>query len=63
MIALTRLDGSRFHLNASLIVTVEEAPDTVVHLQTGTSIMVREHLQQILDGIIAWKRLCHSEAE
>ena len=57
MIALTRLDGSRFHLNATYIVTLEESPDTVLHLQTGTSIMVKEHVEEILQSIVVWHKL------
>ncbi|MCC7074057.1 MAG: flagellar FlbD family protein [Deltaproteobacteria bacterium] len=56
MISLTRLDGARFWLNAALIVTLEEAPDTVVVLSTGTSMMVREKAAQILDRILQHQR-------
>lgn len=61
MIPLTRLDGGRFWLNASLIVTLEEAPDTVVVLSTGTSMMVREKAAQILDSVVKFHR-CIREA-
>lgn len=54
MISLTRLDGARFWLNAALIVTLEEAPDTVVVLSTGTSMMVREKAAQILERILQY---------
>ena len=56
MIALTRLDGSEFFLNPSLIVTVEEAPDTVIHLNTGTSIMVLERAAEVVDRIVVFQR-------
>jgi flagellar protein FlbD len=56
MIALTRLDGSIFYLNPSLMITVEEAPDTVISLTTGTSVMVREGAEEIVDLIVMFHR-------
>ncbi len=56
MIPLTRLDGTTFFLNPALMVTVEEAPDTVINLSTGTSIMVLEDAAEIVDLIIVFHR-------
>ena len=42
MITVTRLDGSRFVLNAELIRTVESTPDTLIKLTTGDTYMVRD---------------------
>lgn len=56
MIPLTRLDGGHFWLNSNLIVSLEEAPDTVVVLSTGTSMMVKEKAAHILDCIIHFQQ-------
>lgn len=54
MISLTRLDGKTFHLNPDFIVTIEEAPDTVLHLSSGTSLMVLEKSEEIVRRIQSW---------
>nr|WP_269467423.1 flagellar FlbD family protein [Anoxybacter fermentans] len=56
VIKLTKLDGSKFTLNAELIVTIEETPDTVVSLTTGQKILVKESESEIVEKIIDYKR-------
>ena len=56
MIPLTRLDGSAFFLNWSLVVTIEETPDTVLHLTTGTSFIVLERAREVVDLVLAFQR-------
>lgn len=48
MITVTRLNGSRITLNALLIETVEETPDTVITLTTGKKIMVLEKVTDVV---------------
>lgn len=57
MIVLTRLNGSRFVLNAELIRTVEETPDTTVRLTTGDAYIVRESMQDVVDLAVDYGRL------
>lgn len=57
MIPLTRLNGERFVLNAQLIRTVEQTPDTLVRLTTGESFIVREHMDQVIDLAVEYERL------
>ena len=54
MISLSRLDGKVFHLNPDFIVTIEETPDTVLHLSTGTSLMVLEKTEEVVRRIQDW---------
>ena len=42
MIALTRLNGQRFILNAEKIRLIEETPDTLIQLDGGERLVVRE---------------------
>jgi flagellar protein FlbD len=42
LITVTRLNGKPITINAILIETVEETPDTVITLTTGKKIMVLE---------------------
>jgi len=52
MITLTRLSGDRFVLNAQLIRTVDRTPDTTIRLTTGETIMVREHMDDVVDRAV-----------
>ena len=47
-------------MNAELIETVEETPDTVVTLTTGKKIIVKESRQMIKNLVILYKRECNS---
>lgn len=56
MIAVTRLDGSKFHLNSDQIETVESTPDTVITLASQKKLVVRESPSDLLDSIVAYRR-------
>ncbi len=56
MIAVTRLNGEEFMVNAELIELVESTPDTIVSLTTGKKYMVRETVDEIIDRIIQYRR-------
>ena len=55
MISLTRLDGSRFVLNADLIETVEARPDTVVTLVTKRILVVKEPPDVVIDRVAEYR--------
>lgn len=56
MVTLTRLNGARFVLNAELIRTVEEKPDTVVTLVNGDHFIVKEATQEVVRRVIEYGR-------
>jgi flagellar protein FlbD len=49
MIALTRLNGKKFVLNALYIEQVEAFPDTTITLTNGKKFVVRESVQEVVD--------------
>lgn len=57
MITLTRLNNNRFVVNADLIRTVEELPDTTITLIDGSRILVRETPDEVIDRAIEYGRL------
>lgn len=57
MIALTRLNGQRFVLNADLIKFVEATPDTTIRLTNGESYIVTESTDQVVQLAIEYGRL------
>jgi flagellar protein FlbD len=58
MIQLHRLGRTPepFHLNPDLIVTIEAHPDTVVHLTTGTNLVVTETPEEVVAQVRSWRR-------
>lgn len=56
MITLTRLNGQRFVLNADLIRTVEERPDTVITLTTGERMVVKEAADRVVEKTVEYGR-------
>ena len=58
MIKVTRLNDSLLVLNADLIEFVESSPDTIVSLTTGKKIMVKESIDDIIERVAAFKRMC-----
>ncbi|MCJ8010609.1 flagellar FlbD family protein [Paenibacillus sp. KQZ6P-2] len=48
MISVTRLNGSPLWLNALLIETVEETPDTYITLVTGKRMIVLEKAAEVI---------------
>lgn len=59
MIKVTRLNGTEFILNAELIETMEETPDTVVTLTSGNKYIVSESIEKIINMFIELRRRCH----
>jgi flagellar protein FlbD len=57
MIALTRLNGQQFVLNAEKIRYIEATPDTVVCCDTGEKMMVRETLSEVMRKAIEYARV------
>ena len=57
MIALTRLNGSRFVLNAEIIRTIEERPDTTIVLVNGDTFIVRERLEEVVARAVEYGRM------
>jgi flagellar protein FlbD len=56
MIRLTRLNGQRFVVNAELIRTVEQLPDTTIKLINGDHLIVRESMDEVVDRAVEYGR-------
>ena len=56
MIKLTRLNEEQFVLNAELIKTVEESPNTVITLTTGNKYIVKESADEVVEAVVEYKR-------
>lgn len=57
MIALTRLNGARFVVNAEMIRTVEQKPDTTIVLVNGETLIVKESMDEVVAKAIEYGRM------
>lgn len=56
MIELTRLNDKKFTLNCDMIEFVEETPDTVITLNNGQKVIVKESRSEVTDLVITYKK-------
>ena len=56
MIKLTRLNGKEFILNAELIRSVEEVPDTTITLSAGDKFIVKESMDEVVKKAVEYGR-------
>ncbi|MCD6362154.1 MAG: flagellar FlbD family protein [Armatimonadetes bacterium] len=56
MIQLTSLDGRDVVVNALLIERIEAVPDTVITLTTGTTCVVRETVDDVVQRAVDYLR-------
>ncbi|MEM7577024.1 MAG: flagellar FlbD family protein [Planctomycetota bacterium] len=56
MIRLTRLNDRPFVLNAELIRTVEEKPDTTITLINGDHFIVKESMDDVVERAVDYGR-------
>lgn len=60
MIKVTRFDGKEITINAEMIQSVESAPDTIITLNTGQRIIVKDSPEEVRAKVIEYKRLMSS---
>jgi len=58
MIALKRLNGEEFVLNADLIECLESTPDTLVILTNGKKLLVSNTIEDIVRKTVKYRQLC-----
>ena len=60
MLKLTRLNRQTVAINPDHIVVVDVSPDTTLRMLSGETIIVRETLDEVIDGYVALRRRIHS---
>jgi flagellar protein FlbD len=60
MIDVTKMNGGNITVNADLIETVEETPDTIITLTTGKKIIVKESRQEVKNLVKSYRSECNS---
>ena len=56
MIVLTKLNDAPFVLNADLIETIEENPDTTIRLTSKNYIIVKEPMMEVVARVVAYRK-------
>ncbi|MBZ5495473.1 MAG: flagellar FlbD family protein [Acidobacteriia bacterium] len=56
MIQLTKINGHQIVLNADLIEYIEETPDTVITLTNNDKVIVKDHMSEIIDKVVRYRR-------
>ena len=60
MIDVTKMNGGSITVNADLIETVEETPETIITLTTGKKIIVKESRQEVKNLVKSYRSECNS---
>lgn len=60
MIDVTKMNGGSITVNADLIETVEDTPDTIITLTTGKKIIVKESRQEVKNLVKSYRSECNS---
>ncbi len=63
MIKLTKFNSEdkkgEFILNAEIIETIEQTPDTVVTLINGKKLIVEENMEEVVRRVMTYRRALH----
>jgi flagellar protein FlbD len=55
MIKVTRLNGQEVYVNADLILFLESSPETILTLENGKKVTVKESIPQVIDRLVEFK--------
>jgi flagellar protein FlbD len=58
MIKVTRLDGQEVFVNADLILFAESSPETILTIENGKKLTVKETIPQVIDRIVEFRARC-----
>jgi flagellar protein FlbD len=58
VIKVTRLNGQEVYVNADLVLFVESSPETILTLENGKKITVKETIPQVIDRVVEFKARC-----
>jgi len=59
MIPVTRLNGQEVYVNADLILFLESSPETILTLENGKKVTVKETIPQVIDRVVQFKSRCY----
>ncbi len=63
MIKVTRLNGQEVYVNSDLILFVEKSPETILTLQNGKKVTIKETIPDVIDRVVQFKSRCFPKTE
>ena len=63
MIKVTRINDEPIIINADIIKFVEEKPDTIITLQSGDKILIKDSAHEVMEKVIEYARSIRSLPE
>lgn len=63
MVALRKINGQEFVINADLIESLESTPDTLITLTSGKKMMVRNSLEDVVRKAVKYKQLTNQSLQ
>jgi flagellar protein FlbD len=58
MIQVTRLSGQQVYVNADHILFLESSPETIITLQNGKKVTIKESIPEVIESVIQYKTRC-----
>ena len=55
MILLTKINNASVAINCDMMQFIEETPDTVITLDNGDKIMVKERMTEVIEKIVEYR--------
>ncbi len=62
MIPVTRLNGQEVYINTDLILFLESSPETILTLQNGKKVTVKETIPKVIERIVEFKSRVYPRA-
>lgn len=62
MIKLTTMNQQVFYLNNDLIYRIESAPDTIITLIDGKTLMVLETAETVVEAVVSYQQRIYRQA-
>ena len=59
MIPVTRLNGQEVYVNADLILFLESSPETILTLENGKKVTVKETIPEVVNRVVEFKSRCY----
>jgi flagellar protein FlbD len=59
MIPVTRLNGQEVYVNADMILFLESSPETILTLENGKKVTVKETIPEVVEKVVKFKSRCY----
>ena len=57
------MNGQEVYINADMILFLESTPETILTLENGKKVTVKETISQVVDRVVEFKARCYPRVE